>query len=218
MSLTTLASAAPTLPTVGALAVMLLLWTIASFARKRSASPNPQGKQASLLPSSQSTSTPLKKTNPRHPVEPPPPPYLISQPDDKTTPSRTDSFPKPEPTPSSLSPPTDPLTNNPHPTPTALLPWRTSFALTALPQTSSSNMSASKGRSSSIAARKGSMVPLVIDEEGAGRGSPALVSPPEMLGRVGEEDLLGVGVHLWSSVDGGGVGGAVRGRELSLSW
>lgn len=62
------------------------------------------------------------------------------------------------------------------------------------------------------------MVPLVIDEEGAGRGSPALVSPPEMLGRVGEEDLLGVGVHLWSSVDGGGVGGAVRGRELSLSW
>lgn len=73
-------------------------------------------------------------------------------------------------------------------------------------------------RSSSIAARKGSVVPLLLDEERAGRGGTPLVSPRW---RGGEEDLLGVGDHLWFPVEGEGLDGkglGVRGRELSLSW
>ena len=52
----------------------------------------------------------------------------------------------------------------------------------------------------------------MLDEEGAGQRGTASGSPR---GRGGEEDLRGVGDHLWFPVDGD-VG--KKGRELSLSW
>ncbi|KAK0751718.1 hypothetical protein B0T18DRAFT_75843 [Schizothecium vesticola] len=181
MSLANLTSVPPALPTMGALAVLLLLWTLNSFFRKRSASPNPQAIHPDFIP----------------------------PPDHKAIPPRSHSPPEPTP-PSTSHPSTDPPTKTSHPGPTVLLPWRASFSL--VPPPSSNNTDDAKCRSSSVAARKGSVVPPVLDEECAGRGGMPLVSPR---GRGGEEDLFGVGDHLWFPVDGEA---GRKGRELSLSW